>query len=113
LDLFAPAIARGQNQHRHGLAGLAPLFEDANTVHLRQAEIEHDGIVGLGGAHELALLAVTRPVDGVALASEAIDELTAELGIVLDDEHAHGRQSLGSLFPRGLSPRSSSPVAAS
>ena len=56
--LVAPAVARGQDQHRHLAPVAAPVLEHADAVHLRQADIEHDGVVGLGVAEEMALLAV-------------------------------------------------------
>ena len=89
------------------LFGLTPAAQDGEAVEARQTEIEHDRVVGLGGAHELALLAVGGPVDGIALAGEAGDELACQVGIVLDDEHAHGPSAQSSFSVTG------SPVAAS
>ena len=45
-DLFWPAIARGQDQHRHRARGRTPGLEHAHPIHLGQPEIEHHGIVG-------------------------------------------------------------------
>ena len=66
LDLVAPAVARGQDQHRHRAPGLAPRFEDRDAVLLWQADIEHDRIIGLGIAAKPALLAVEGAVDRIA-----------------------------------------------
>ena len=70
LHLLLPGVAGGEDQDRHRVAGGAPAAQDREPVQPRQAEVEHDRVVGLGGAHELALLAVQGAVDGVALAAE-------------------------------------------
>jgi hypothetical protein len=44
--LLVPAIARRQDQHRHGAAGGPPLPEHGEAIDLRQTEVENDGIVG-------------------------------------------------------------------
>ena len=46
--------------------GAAPFLEHAEPVHLRQADIEHHRVVGLGVAEEMPLLAVEGDVDGIA-----------------------------------------------
>ena len=48
LHLVAPAIARREHEHRHGAAGAAPGFQHRDAVHLRQADVENNGVVGLG-----------------------------------------------------------------
>ncbi len=84
--LVAPALARGEDEHRHLALVAPPLLEHAQAVFLGQTEIEHDGVVGLGIAEKMPLLAVERGVDGVARIAQRGDELTVEVGIVLDDE---------------------------
>src|SRR5437763_2798336 len=39
-DLVAPAIARRQDQHRHGPAGRAPFLQHSDAIHLGRSE-EH------------------------------------------------------------------------
>ena len=90
LHLVAPAVARGQHQHRHGAAGAAPGFQHRNAVHLRQADVEDDGVVGLGLAEIMALLAVEGAVDDIAGVGQRGGELAVEIGVVLDDEEAQG-----------------------
>ena len=85
-DLVAPALARGEDEHRHLAVVAPPLLEHAQAVLLGQPEIEHDGVVGLGVAEKMPLLAVEGGVDGVARIAQRGDELTVEVGIVLDDE---------------------------
>ena len=86
LDLVAPAVARGENEDRHGPAGPSPSLEHRDAVHLGQADVEDDGVVGLAFAEEVSLLAVEGTIDHVARVSERGRELPVEIGIVLDDE---------------------------
>ena len=65
-DLLAPGAAGGEDQHRSGHALLAPALEHRDAVDLGQAEVEHDGVVGLGLAQEMGLLAVSGVVDRIA-----------------------------------------------
>ncbi len=65
-DLVAPAVARGQDQHRHLAAAATPALDHADAIHLRQADIEHDGVVGFRIAEEMAFLAVKGTVDDIA-----------------------------------------------
>ena len=88
-DLLAPAPARGEEQHRHGAPGAPPALEHRQPVDDGQAEVEDDGVIGLGIAEEMALLAVGREVDGVAGVTERRLELARQVGIIFDDEDAH------------------------
>ena len=90
-DLVAPALARREDEHRHLALVAPPLLEHAQAVFLGQAEIEHDGVVGLGIAEKMPLLAVERGIDGVARIAQRGDELTVEVWIVLDDEKSQSR----------------------
>ena len=77
------------------LAALAaPGGEHGDAVDLRQAEIEDDGVVGLGLAEELPLLAVEGGVDRVARLFEGGHDLLIEGSVVLDNEKAHGSSFL-------------------
>ena len=89
LHLVAPAVARGQDQHRHGAAGLAPGLEHRNAVRLGQADVEHDRVIGLGVAEKPALFAVERAVDRVARRFQRVDDLAIEILVVFDHEQAH------------------------
>ncbi len=90
LDLVAPTVARGENQHRRQPAGLAPGGQDADPVPLGQADVEHDRVIGLGVAEKPALIAVERTVDGVAGPLKGGRHLTVEIAVVFDNEEAHG-----------------------
>jgi len=94
LHLVAPAVAGGEQQHRHGAALPAPCLEHREPVHLRQADIEDDRVIGLGLAQIMALLAVEGAVDHIAGVRERSRQLAIEIGVVLDDEQAHGQNLL-------------------
>jgi hypothetical protein len=66
LHLVAPAVARGQDQHRHGAAGAAPFLQHRNAVHLRQADVEDDGVVGLALAEKWPSSPSKRAIDHIA-----------------------------------------------
>ena len=89
-NLVAPAVAGGQHQHRHLAAVAPPALDDADAVHLRQADIEHDRVVGLGVAEEMAFLAVIGAVDHIARIGKRIRQLPVQVLVILDDEYAHG-----------------------
>ena len=86
LHLVAPAVARGEHQHRHGAAGAAPGLEHRDAVHLGQADVEDDRVIGLGLAEVVAFLAVEGAVDHIAGVGQRGRELAVEIGVVLDDE---------------------------
>ena len=90
LHLVAPAVARGQHQHRHGAAGAAPGFQHRDAVHLRQADVEDHRVIGLGLAEVMAFLAVEGAVDHIARVGQRRGELAVEVGIVLDHEETQG-----------------------
>jgi hypothetical protein len=56
---------------------------------MRQADVEDDGVIGLGVAEEVPLLAVGRRIDRVAGLLQRGDELPVEIGVVLDDQDPH------------------------
>ena len=89
LDLVAPAVARREDQHRHGAAGAAPRFQYRQAVHLRQADVENDRIVGFGLAEVMAFLAVEGAIDDVTRVGQRACQLSIEIGIVLDHEETH------------------------
>ena len=66
LHLVAPAVARGEDQHRHRAPVAAPRLQHRDAVHLRQADIEHHGVVGLAVAEKMPLLAVEGAIDHIA-----------------------------------------------
>src|SRR5262245_42886857 len=95
LDLVAPAVAGGENEHRHGATGAAPGLEHRDAVHLGQADVEDDRVIGLALAEKVALLAVVGAIHHVARVRERGRELPVEIGIVLDHEETQGSGSSG------------------
>ena len=89
LHLVAPAVARGQDQNRHRALVAAPGFEHGNAVHLRQADVEHDRIIGFAVAEEMPLFAVEGAVDHISGVAQRRGKLTIEIRIVLNDKQAH------------------------
>ena len=89
LNLVAPAIARSKQQHRHGASRAPPRFQNGNTVHLGETDVENDRVVGLRLAEIVPFLAVERAIDHVTRLGQGRRELAVEIRIVLDDEEAH------------------------
>ena len=92
-NLLAPAVARGQDQHRHGPGRTPPALQHGDAVELGQSEIEDHGVIGLGLAEKRALLAVERLFDGGAGVLQRRHDLAVEVLVVLDDEQSHGGQA--------------------
>ena len=88
LHLVAPAVAGGQDQDRHRAAVAAPGFQHRDAVHLRQADVEHHGIVGLAVAEEMALLAVEGAIDHIAGVGQRRRQLTIEIRVIFNNEQA-------------------------
>ncbi|EGE60812.1 peptidase [Rhizobium etli CNPAF512] len=88
-NLVAPAVARRQDQNRHGAAGAAPFLQHGDAVHLRQADIEDNGVIGLGIAEEMAFLAVERLVDDITRLLQRVGQLPVQVDIVFDYQDAH------------------------
>ncbi len=88
-DLVAPAVARGQDQDRHGLAVLAPFLEHAHAVELGQAEVEDHRVVRLGVAEEMAFLAVGRGVDHIAGIAQRLLQEALEILVVFNKQKSH------------------------
>ena len=103
-DLVRPAVARGQHQHRHLAAFLAPAVEHGEPVDLGQAEIEDHRVIAFGRAEIMAVLAVGGEVDGIARAFERRAQLPAEIGFVFDDQDAHSMLP-GAVHVRAVNPR--------
>src|SRR4029077_16440706 len=89
LDLVAPAVTRGEDQNQHSAPIATPRFQDRNAVHLRQTNVEYDGVVGLTVAEIVALLAIESAIDHISGVTQCGGELTIEIRIVLNNEQTH------------------------
>ncbi len=72
------------------MPGAAPGLQHRDAVHLGKAEIEHDRVVRLALAEKMTFLAVEGAIDGIARIGQRRAKLAVEIGIVLDDQKAHG-----------------------
>jgi len=88
--LVAPTVAGGEDQDRHRPPLLSPRLQQRQSVHLRQTEIEDDGVIRLGLAEIVAFFPVEGAIHGVARPLQGLAELTVEVPVVLDDEQSHG-----------------------
>ena len=88
-DLLVPAVARGEDQHRHRAPAGAPAPEHAQAVEPRQSEIEHDRVEGFGLAQVLRVGPVAGLVDRVAGVFEPGAQLCAQQRVVLDEQDPH------------------------
>ena len=102
--LVAPAVAGGQDQHGHRARRAAPALQHADAVHLGQADVEDHGVVGLGIAEVVPLLAVEGAVHHVARLLQRFAELAVEVAVVFHDEYAHSRSVIqaGQASPAAL-----------
>ena len=113
LHLVAPAIARGQDQDRHGAAGAPPRLQHRNAVHFRQADVEDHGVVGLALAEIMAFLAVKSAVDDIAGVGQRRRQLPIEIGIVFDNEKPQNMLRQKPTKSRAQRPPTSVPFTAS
>jgi hypothetical protein len=65
-NLVAPPLARPKDEHGHLAVVAPPLLEHAQAVLLGKAEVKHHGVVRLGVAEEMPLLAVEGGIDRIA-----------------------------------------------
>jgi len=80
---------RGQQQHRHRIAGAAQRAQHGEPVQAGQHAVQHDRRVGFGGGHEQAIAAIVHAVDDVPVLAQSLGDVGRNLGIVLDDQYAH------------------------
>jgi len=83
------ARAHGQHDHRH-LAPLPQLRQHLVAFHVRQADIQDHQIHVLAGGHVQAFLARGGLAHLVALSAQADVQEPADLGFIVDHQHARG-----------------------
>ncbi|MNW19204.1 hypothetical protein D3C71_2190950 [compost metagenome] len=67
----------------------APLFENGDTIHARQAEVEHDEAVIFGIALEPGAFAVMDEFHGIARRREDRTNVLRNPGVILNDQQTH------------------------
>ncbi|KAG0771531.1 hypothetical protein G6F22_016394 [Rhizopus arrhizus] len=90
--LLGLAGAHGQHDHRH-LAPLPQLFKHLVAFHVRQADIQDHQVHVLAGGQLQAFLAGGRLPHLVALRAQADVQEPADLGFIVDHQHARGRHA--------------------
>ena len=89
---LVPGAARGQHEDRDEDAAIAPAAQHLEPLQLRQAEVEHDGIILFGAAEELRARPIARGVDHVAGRLQHLRQLAGKRRLVLGHQDAHGKR---------------------
>jgi hypothetical protein len=76
---------RGENEHGHRAAGLAPFAQYVDAAHGWESDVEHDHVEFGSIAEEVTLLAVRRHFYDVTSALKGAPNLLAQARIVLND----------------------------
>ena len=88
--LLPRPLARGEHQDRD-VGPAAQPADHLGAVHVRQAQVEDDGVRGMRGRELQAAGAGGRRVHLVAAGPQVDGERPDQVGVVVDDEHgAHG-----------------------
>jgi hypothetical protein len=83
---LVPVVAGSQDKNRHGPPACAPLPQDCDAVHLRQTQIEDDGIVLARLAGMQRIHAVVHDIDGVVGLRQRLSQLSGECFFILDHQ---------------------------
>ncbi|MNL16669.1 hypothetical protein D3C87_1377210 [compost metagenome] len=78
----------GRTASRLGAQAAAKLV----AVQARQHQVQHDQVEAARRGHGVAALPVFRAIDDIATARQVMSDVGKDVGIVFDDENAHGRQ---------------------
>ncbi len=83
-------VARGEDEHRQALIGLAQVGQDVVPAQARQAQVEDERVVpgGLQAAPHQA--AIVHPVDLPVVLAQGLDQPGAQIGLVFGEQDAHG-----------------------
>ncbi|MNT21911.1 hypothetical protein D3C72_1572680 [compost metagenome] len=90
--LLGFAGTHGQHDHRH-LAPLPQLLQHLVAFHVRQADVQDHQVHVLAGGHLQAFLAGRGLAHLVALRAQADVQEPADLGFIVDHQHARGRRA--------------------
>jgi hypothetical protein len=85
-------VSRGDDEHGHQQSAAAEAGQDLEPAAPGQPQIQQHGVERLGGGEKVAVLAGAGDGDVVALTAQAGAQRASDLGIVLDDKHAHEAQ---------------------
>ncbi len=90
LNLVAPTIPRGEDQYRHRTPVTAPGFQHRNAVHLRQADVEHDSVIGFAVAEKMPFFTIEGAINDITGVGQRGGQLTIEVRIIFNDKQAQG-----------------------
>ena len=82
-----PQVSSDWARHRPSVA--PPGLQHRDAVHLRQPDVEHDGVIGLAVAEKVAFLAIEGAIDHIAGIAQGGGQLAVQIGVVLNDEQTH------------------------
>jgi hypothetical protein len=89
FDAVVDRLLGAHDDGRRPVAFSAQGFEDRDAVHLRQREIEDDGVVGDVPPVGESVFAESGGIDDVALLAEAVADEGPDAFVVLDHKNAH------------------------
>ena len=89
LDPVLDRVAGGQHQHRRPDAARAKLAAGRKAVDAGKHHVEHDHVVGRGGAIHSAVLAGRGEIGRMTLLAEAANKQLTEPRLVFDHQDAH------------------------
>ncbi len=101
-DAIGDGIARRQHQDWRPDATAPQFATDRQSIHARQHDIEHDGVVAVHrGLHE-RVAPVARDIDGVGDFAQPPRDDTREFRIIFDNEETHCGRARGKNGPETL-----------
>ena len=110
-DALVDGAHRGQEDRRGLHAGGAQRLQERQAVEVGEHAVEHQGVeAAVEGVHQ-ALAAGAGRLDGVAGLAQALGEIVAGVGVVLDDEDAAGHAAMSLLGSDGAGAVTSAPPA--
>jgi len=84
-------VARGQHQHRRGLAGVvAQAATDFDAVQTRQHQVQHDHVVTVLGRQAITVQPILGVVDFEAAPFQVLADHLGNITVVFDHQHQAG-----------------------
>lgn len=88
-DAIVDGTACGEDEDGCANAGLAQAEDEVDAVHVRQAEVDDEDVIGVGGGEAFRGFAVRRHVHNVAGLSQSLTEKGLDIVLVLNQQEAH------------------------
>jgi hypothetical protein len=90
-DLVGPPVTRRQDENWCLYAVCTPALQDADTVQLRQAQIQDDAVIGFGFAQEMRFFAIIGAVSDITGLLKRRFQLTVQIAIIFHNQDTHDR----------------------